>query len=71
MEQIKYKCETMQKDWTPLPPIPFTVQGHEGIDLGNAMQMNYSHLEHRDDPMFTDGATGGSISLRMEVRAHP
>jgi hypothetical protein len=65
VEQTRYECVSAQKRWEPLPPIVFTVEGgKEGIDLVNAMKMDYSYFDDRDKPMFS----GGAISLRMEVR---
>ena len=68
--QIKYQCENVQKDWKPLPPITFvTVQGWEGINLVDALNMRFN-FNGRDDAMFTQDGVGNAISLRVEVRSH-
>ena len=68
--QIKYKCENIQEYWKPFPPMPFTVQGREGINLVDALNMGWAGLDGRDDAVFTQSGVGNSISLRMKVRSH-
>ena len=72
VQQTKYQCDSTQKNWDPLPPIDFAVKAEEGIkegiNLNDALNMNSSPLDGRDDPMFMDGQTGNSVSLRIKVR---
>ena len=65
--QIKYQCKSVQKNWKPLPSIPFAVRGRDGINLEDALNMCFS-FDGRDDEMFTQDDVGNTISLRMEVR---
>ncbi|KAF9789471.1 hypothetical protein BJ322DRAFT_537059 [Thelephora terrestris] len=69
VQQNMYRCESAQR-WKPLPPIDFIVQGCEGINLVDAMNMNFSHLDDRDDPMFADKETGNTVSLRIDFVGH-
>jgi len=70
VEQTRYQCDSMQNGWKPLPSIAFTVQGREGVNLVDAMNMSFSLFDQRDVQMFTNGRTGNSISLRMEFVGH-
>jgi len=61
----------MQNGWKPLPSIAFTVdEGCEGINLVDATNMSFSRFDQRDEQMFTDGRTGNSVSLRVELVGH-
>ena len=68
--QTKFKLGITQKDWKPFPPIPFTVQGREGINLVDALNRHWAGLDGRDDAVFTQDGVGNSIALRMKVRSH-
>ncbi|KAF9644561.1 hypothetical protein BDM02DRAFT_3190509 [Thelephora ganbajun] len=70
VEQIMYESENTQKDWKPLPPIPFTVKGREGINLVDAMNEYFGDLDERDDLMFVDENTGTSVSCRPKFVGH-
>jgi hypothetical protein len=65
--QLKYYCESTQKGFRPLPPLYFTVEGNEGIKISNTMNMTFAHLYGPNDPMFVEGDTGPSVSLRIHV----
>ena len=66
--QDPYKCENLQKGWTPLEPIDFTVNGKEGMRLADAMSRRFCGLDGRDDYMFGNGGLGTSVSCRIHVR---
>ena len=68
VEQVTYKCDFQQKKRIEHLPIDFRVQGKEGIKLADAVNLHFSNLEGRDDPMFTDQSIGNSVSCRMAVR---
>ncbi|KAF9785292.1 hypothetical protein BJ322DRAFT_1108747 [Thelephora terrestris] len=68
--QTKYYPETAQKSQEHLPPVDFTVQGNAGIRLTDALNMNFSHLDGRDDLMFVEGDAGPSVSLRIDFQGH-
>jgi len=68
VEQDPYESENLQKDWTPLPPIEFKVNGVEGMSLTDAMNRHFDGLDGRDDPMFTDESIRNSVSCRIDVR---
>jgi hypothetical protein len=74
VEHTVYQPQVVQKDQRHLPSIGFTVleEGRklEGINLEDALNQRYSHLDGRDDPMFEDESVGNSISCRMEVCKH-
>ena len=69
VEQIPYKPENVQKGWTALPSIYFKVKGMGGVKLTDAMGQSsgFSDLDDRDDPMFTSGGVGSSVSCRINV----
>jgi len=68
VEQVLYESESLQKNWTPLPPIEFKVKGVEGMNLVDAMNLRFDGPDDRDDPMFTDDSIGNSVSCRIDVR---
>ena len=68
MEQVPYHCKTQQKGWTPLPSIDFRVQGRDGMNLTDALNVRFDGPDGRDDLMFTHDSIGNSVSCRMEVR---
>jgi len=74
VEQTVYQPPNVQKDWRPLPSVGFTIleEGRrlEGINLEDALNQRYSHLDGRDDPMFEDESIGNSVACRMKVRGH-
>ena len=74
VEQTVYQPRNAQKGWRPLPWVGFTIleEGRklEGINLEDALNQRYSHLDGRDDPMFEDESIGNSVSCRMEVCEH-
>ena len=71
VEQTVYQSQNVQKVWQPLPSNGFmVVEGGrrlEGINLQDALNLRYCHLDGRDDLMFEDESIGNSISCRMEV----
>ena len=69
VEQAPYQLQVLQKGWTPLPSIHFKVKGMEGVKLTDAMcqSSGFSELDDRDDPMFTGGGVGNSVSCRINV----
>ena len=70
VEQNPYKCGNEQRDWESLASIDFRVLGVEGIRLTDAMNLRFSDLDGRDDPMFEDETIGNSVSCRIGVRGH-
>ena len=68
VEQVPYESENLQKDWTLLPPIEFKVEGVEGMNLADAMNLRFDGPDDRDDPMFTDESIGNSVSYRIDIR---
>ena len=71
LTQTEYQCDIEQKGRKRHPPIAFTThKGVQGINLDDALNMNFPHLDGRDDPMFKDGFTGNSISLRIQLVGH-
>ncbi|KAF9785349.1 hypothetical protein BJ322DRAFT_826202 [Thelephora terrestris] len=70
VHQKKYCCDATQRGWKALPPVDFVVEGNEGIKLTDAMNMLFSNLHGRDDPMFVEGDAGPSVSLRIEILGH-
>lgn len=69
--QTEYQCDIEQKGRKRRPPIAFTTHGGlQGINLDDALNMHFPYLDGRDDPMFEDGSTGNSISLRIELVGH-
>lgn len=67
VDQTKYQCETVQNGRKLLPPIVFSVNGKEGVNLVDAIDNHFSGLDGRDDYMFTNRYIGSCISLRIEL----
>ena len=68
MQQVPYETKSMQKDWTPFPPIGFKVRGREGMKLIDAMNLYFDGPDGRDDLMFTRDGIGNCITCRIQVR---
>lgn len=66
--QTEYHCHNEQKGRKHHTPIDFTThEGIQGINLEDALNMNFPGLDRRDDPMFKDGSINNSISLRIKL----
>jgi len=46
----------------------FKVEGTEGMELTDALNLRFNGLDDRDEPMFGDGGVGTSVSCRIHVR---
>ena len=60
--------DVWRKQWTfePQEPIPFTVSGRPGLNMGDALCKRFMGLEGRDDLVLQD--VGNAISCRLLVR---
>ena len=63
--QRVYKYGDKQRNFKKADPIPFSVDGLPGINMGNALRKKFKGLDGRDNPMFQNAA--GAISCRFLV----
>ena len=64
--QEVYNHGRKQWDFTPSECIYFGVNGHLGMNMGDALQRRLMNLDGRDEPVLRDG--GSAISCRFLVR---
>jgi len=63
--QRPYDHGRRQWDFKPLEPVPFSVNGLYGINMGDALRKQFTGLDGRDDQVLED--TTGVISCRLMV----
>ena len=65
--QTVYGLGKKRWDYRPLEPILFHVNGHPGVNMGDALRKEFTGLDGRDDPTFQDGVD--AFSCRLVVRS--
>lgn len=63
--QRDYNHGRRQRNFERTDPISFNVDGHPGINMGDALRKMFTGLDGRDDPVLRDA--GGAISCRFLV----
>ena len=65
--QTAYDHGRKQYDFKRSESVSFSVNGHPGVNLGDALHGRFTGLDGRDDPVLQDA--NGAISCRLSVRS--
>lgn len=69
--QTRWNLGNASIGWKPLPPVAFTVDGKEGINLVDALDMGFSHLDDHDDLIFVEDGIRYPVWMSVDVLPYP